>query len=149
MGLDTKIIIKPSFSPEDVESILKSIGAEHVLIDNTHCPSYKVIRFEYKGEMRSISFFFNMDNIFDGNLISLSCFGFAQEILIKIVKLTGGLYCAEDSSENWEMYNGIFQESNGIPYFYKWGVINGYIKNDNDWDGLAAAKTAWEEKINK
>jgi len=146
MGLDTKIIIKPSFSPEDIEDILQSIGAEDVSVENTHCPSYRTIRFYYNGENRFISFFFNMDNVFDGNLLSLGCSRCAREILIKIVKLTGGLYCAEDSSENWKTYDGVFQESGGIPYFYKWGVLNGYIKDENDWDGLMAAKKAWDLK---
>lgn len=149
MSVDTQAYINNDFTPEDVAKFLKTLGAKAILVRKTNSTDYKQIDFEYGDEKRVMGFFsYNINKeVFGGNLISLGASGCAEYVIKRITKAFGGLYCANDCEENWQMFSGFENKSNGIAFFLRWGIINGYVKDDSDFDGLMTAKKELEKMI--
>jgi hypothetical protein len=152
MSVDTQAYITSDFSPEDVADFIKTLGATEIKVEPVEkIVGYYQIGFEYGEEKRSMSFHsYNVNSeVFQGNLITLGASGCAEYIIEKIVTAFGGMYCKNDCEENWQMFHGFENKSGGIAYFLRWGIINGYVKDDSDFDGLMAAKREWEKMIGR
>jgi hypothetical protein len=152
MSVDTQAYITSDFSPEDVADFIKTLGATEIKVEPVEkIVGYYRIDFNYEEEKRSMSFHsYNVNNeSFGGNLISLGASGCAEYIIKSITKAFGGMYCKNDCDENWQMFSGFENKSNGIAYFLRWGIINGYVKDDSDFDGLMTAKREWEKMIGR
>ena len=149
MGIEIQTYIPTHYSPEDVRDFLEAYGATEAKIEAVDFTTgYHIINFKWGGENRSMSFHsYNVNSCpFNGNLITLNAHGEAENIIRGIAKAFGGLFNPNDCQENWQMFSGYGSRSNGIGFMVKWGIVNGFIKNDSDFDGLLKAKEKWEER---
>jgi hypothetical protein len=150
MGVDTKIKISTVIDDMEIVNILKShFDAISIKIEpstTSTCCGY--INFTLpNGKKRGMFVYRCNESVFPHTSLSLNCDEEAQKIMLKIVKILGGYYCPADCDDKWEVYSGQLDPSNGIPYFVRWSLINGYMEDSNDLDGLKKGMEEWH-KIN-
>lgn len=147
MGVDVKGIIEPSIRVEDLLELIKERWDADVKWESTHTPDYWRILFQVSEDEKRMLHVFHNYHQNSGLMISLSLWGKGQEIIETIIKTFGGWYCSNDANEEWLYYEGLFYKGGGIPYFYKWGVIQGVITDNNDLSQLIEAMHLWGEKV--
>ena len=150
MSVMTNLYINSKYEQQDIVDILKHVlKAKSVKIhDCKGIHGMSRITFEYQNEHRTLSYHSNADTpIGLCSLISLGHNMQAIEIMKGAAKVIGGIYEENDCESHLEFINGMTWESDGLPFFIKYALINGFMKDENDIEGLAAAKSHFEKTI--
>lgn len=119
MGVDTKGLLNKEVSVLEIATLIETF-AKDVSVDDNGRDYYSVI-FTYEGEVRRLSVFtpYASERL-NGEIItyiSLGCYGFANEIMHRIVSYFGGQYIHDDCSGDAPVYlakTSDYQESAAV-----------------------------------
>ena len=108
MGVDTKLLVRPSIGANDIMTALKALGKTEVEYKATHTPEYAIILFKSDvagWEKRSISFFYNISGYLGTpmNMLSLGHNIESVELFKQLANMIGGLFQEMDYDNTWEM----------------------------------------------
>lgn len=150
MGVDTKAILNGAKNIDEVVDYMES-KYNSVNIHTTHSNGFIQISFIVDGTKRLLSVFdssYSEDyGLSSGVLVSLGSDPIGIDVIDDVASTFGGWLCRNDCNGEWEERSGLFHEGSGIPYFYRWGVINGFIDSRSSVTQLMEAAKAWQHKI--
>lgn len=100
MSVDTKLLIATTWHEYDIYDIVRSIADDgEVKQEESGMVHYN---FRYKGEARILWFFKGSDgHAIPSYCLSLGLWGHAHEIMETIGKRIGGLWCKNDSTDDY------------------------------------------------
>lgn len=151
MGVDTRAILNGVNGFEEIEDYLKRAFRDVKVHRGGSLDFIQISFLPDDGDRRLMSISGpsitrHTSGLSHGYHISLGCNDQSKEIISGMVGTFGGWYCEEDANEIWVPVRGMFCETNRIPYFYRWGVINGYITNQNSIPQLILAAEEWSKR---
>lgn len=146
MGVDAHLLINAKWGLEDLVELLSSYQGIKATIRSCHktAPGYYMLMCDNE---RTINCFLaNSTPLGTCHCLSLRSNKEAIQMLRGIAKVLGGFLNERDTDEDYERIEGMFFEEDGLPYFYKYGVIHNQLKDNDDQEGLSAIIEAWNKE---
>ncbi len=150
MGEATILELSPRWELDEIEQLIKNRFNTDVKVQDCSKTSIGMYRFSFKVDNteRMMTVFVNSKTAL-GNFtrLSLGHDDSAVKIMTTIAKVFGGLLTKNDCDGSSEEIQGMFSESNGISYFYKYAVLNNELKDENDLVGLNESIYKWYDEV--
>lgn len=151
MGVDTKLFLNSKIQLDEIRSILKAELGLETRVRYTHTPEYMIFELatkttesEYHG--RSLNVHINStEGGFNGISLTMRANETGHKVLKCIANTFGGFFCESDTNNEFTSINGKLTESNDLPYFLRYYIVNG--GNPNDLNGLTKTIKKWEKEI--
>lgn len=150
MSCETILYVPKKFSIEEIKTIIESYLNVKVKIHQTSIPDLLEFIFKFKNAKRLMSVLFNGKTpLGRAYQLRLGADEEAKKIMKSIGKVTGGLYVPEDTSDECRMLSGMLSDEDGLPFFLKNAVVENYMRDNDDIDGLNKSIKKWKEKVNR
>ena len=144
MGVDAKAYIDVSYEPRELLRLFEAMGQPMKWIPDPRIANGF-------GTFSNENHSFNLHPASCEQLHHICLMGRTArnaDLLHDVVKRLGGLFMRADSEGTIEEEPGMLSLSNGIPYFYRWGVLEGIITDCSSVEQLQAAIDEWHKQIN-
>lgn len=148
MGIDAQLMTNAKYSADDIKDIIESMPevSNFKVQVNDWATSYVIFRFKFNDEDRQMNIHFHSDGYgLPCTLCTLGQWGSANYILTKIGKILGGFFTENDCEGKYEMFQGLLNEEDGLPYFLKEALIKSKMTDNDDIDGLISYIKEWKE----
>ena len=132
MSVCTQLFIHSKYSDTDIASLVNFVSGSKGKWQSTHLPTYATYSFKLDGENRNLNVFFNHELPTGmATMLDLGQDNSSQKFLRTIAERIGGIFIPSDCRDNAEIIVGLTSESNGLPYFVKYGIVNGLTDGQN------------------
>jgi hypothetical protein len=166
MSVNTHLYLNPKWTIKDVCTVLENhfeleektitktvIGIKSFQKIKTEitwdivCPDCFYIRFTLKGsEPRNMFVVMGTQTPLGiANYLDLEYNDEAVMIMKKIASVLGGVFEENDCDGEKIFMDGMFNDHNGLPYFLKYAILHGEMKDEDDILGFIASIKKWED----
>ena len=139
MGVDAHAYIDASYNPRELLKLFKALGEDFKWRPK---PDITNGFGTFENEEHYI-FYHPTSNDHLGQICLSGRTSSNAALLRQVVERLGGLFEESDSVGTMERISGLLSASDGIPYFYRWGVLQGIITDNHCISELHDAIETW------
>lgn len=158
MTVETILYLSSEWELNDIKTVIEKHLGYDVKVESCHKTSIGFFHFflsKKEKQSRMMSVFMNSKTpIGSCTQLRLGCDKEAIAIMTKIADVFGGILEEDDCKGKLDMIEGALRDSDGIPYFYKYALIQNkfgddkYGKPDNkDLKGLNRTISEWGKQF--
>ncbi len=152
MSVSVRLLVSNRFSTQDLVTVLfHHVKAGKIKVrsaDDINANDYKVITFVFEGETRQMNVHTDHQSpLGNCTLCSMGSNTNGIRILKEIASVLGGFLNNCDYNSSYELYEGYFNDDDGIPYFFKSAILE--KKMTTSLSDLKKYIKGWGERISR